>query len=138
MCWTLPWRTIRTHGPVKEQRADGVLAVNAHEPQLDRTVVKQLVVHAAVEPLDAELEATRGVELADDEVANLVDEAYIFCRETLAANRPLLDATVDALLEKETIDGTELDELVAFSGRSEQACPMSSMSYMRSLSYRVW
>jgi len=48
----------------------------------------------------------------DDEVANLVDEAYIFCRETLAANRPLLDATVDALLEKETIDGTELDELV--------------------------
>merc|ERR1711939_1010696 len=44
----------------------------------------------------------------DDEVAKLVDEAYSVCKETLAQNRPLLDATVDALLEKETIDGFEL------------------------------
>ena len=44
--------------------------------------------------------------------AKLVDEAYSVCKETLAKNRPLLDATVDALLEKETIDGFELDDLV--------------------------
>ena len=48
----------------------------------------------------------------DDEVAKLVDEAYSVCKETLAKNRPLLDATVDALLEKETIDGFELDALI--------------------------
>ena len=48
----------------------------------------------------------------DDEVAKLVDEAYATCKETLAQYRPLLDATVDALLEKETIDGFELDDLV--------------------------
>merc|ERR1712036_170930 len=49
----------------------------------------------------------------DDEVAKLVDEAYSVCHATLAKNRPLLDATVDALLEKETIDGFELDALIA-------------------------
>merc|ERR1711990_378719 len=48
----------------------------------------------------------------DDEVAKLVDEAYATCKETLAQYRPLLDATVDALLEKETIDGFELDDLI--------------------------
>jgi len=48
----------------------------------------------------------------DDEVAKLVDEAYATCKETLAQYRPLLDATVDALLEKETIDGFELDALI--------------------------
>jgi len=48
----------------------------------------------------------------DDEVAKLVDEAYSTCKQALADNRSLLDATVDALLEKETIDGPELDALV--------------------------
>merc|ERR1711924_410453 len=48
----------------------------------------------------------------DDEVAKLVDEAYATRKETLAQYRPLLDAPVDALLEKETIDGFELDDLV--------------------------
>jgi len=48
----------------------------------------------------------------DDEVAKLVDDAYAVCKETMANNRPLLDATVDALLEKETIDGYELDALI--------------------------
>merc|ERR1711970_190881 len=44
----------------------------------------------------------------DDEVAKLVDEAYSVCKDTLAKNRPLLDAS----LEKETIDGFELDALI--------------------------
>merc|ERR1719382_1061081 len=57
--------------------------------------------------------ASEGTESTiDDEVAKLVDEAYATCKETLAQYRPLLDATVDALLEKETIDGFELDALI--------------------------
>ena len=42
----------------------------------------------------------------------LVDEAYSTCKETLAKNRPLLDAAAHASLEKETIDGFELDALI--------------------------
>ncbi|KAJ8603545.1 hypothetical protein CTAYLR_004889 [Chrysophaeum taylorii] len=48
----------------------------------------------------------------DKEVAKLVADAYEICKKTIADNRPLLDAVVDELLEKETIDGTELDALV--------------------------
>lgn len=48
----------------------------------------------------------------DSEVAKLVGEAYMTCKSTLEENRPLLDAVVDELLEKETIDGHELDSLV--------------------------
>ena len=63
--------------------------------------------HAGSTAASEETEST-----IDDEVAKLVDEAYSVCKETLAKNRPLLDATVDALLEKETIDGFELDALI--------------------------
>jgi len=48
----------------------------------------------------------------DQEVAKLVADAYAVCKNTLASNRPLLDAVVDELLEKETIEGSELDRLV--------------------------
>jgi cell division protease FtsH len=48
----------------------------------------------------------------DDEVAKLVDEAYSLAKQALSDNRSLLDAVVDALLERETIDGPELDTLV--------------------------
>merc|ERR1712176_314835 len=53
-----------------------------------------------------------GSTAASEETESTVDEAYATCKETLAQYRPLLDATVDALLEKETIDGFELDDLV--------------------------
>eukprot|EP00635_Sarcinochrysidales_sp_CCMP3193_P011804 CAMPEP_0118916700 /NCGR_PEP_ID=MMETSP1166-20130328/16640_1 /TAXON_ID=1104430 /ORGANISM="Chrysoreinhardia sp, Strain CCMP3193" /LENGTH=677 /DNA_ID=CAMNT_0006856609 /DNA_START=95 /DNA_END=2128 /DNA_ORIENTATION=+ len=48
----------------------------------------------------------------DSEVAKLVADAYDVCKNTLQDNRELLDAVVEALLEKETIDGQELDTLV--------------------------
>merc|ERR1719262_1093294 len=48
----------------------------------------------------------------DDEVAKLVDEAYALAKQALGDNRSLLDAVVDALLERETIDGPELDDLI--------------------------
>jgi len=48
----------------------------------------------------------------DTEVAKLVADAYAVCKEALGTQRALLDATVDALLEKETIDGLELDALM--------------------------
>ena len=48
----------------------------------------------------------------DDEVAKLVSDAYEVAKEALGSNRNLMDAVVDALLEKETIDGVELDELL--------------------------
>ena len=53
----------------------------------------------------------------DKEVAKLVADAYDVCKSTLQANRALLDAVVEELLEKETIDGTDLDSLVeSFTG----------------------
>jgi len=50
--------------------------------------------------------------LIDDEVRLLVDEAYNKCKETLVANRPLLDELTERLIEKETIDYQELYEMV--------------------------
>ncbi|KAH8059563.1 metalloendopeptidase [Aureococcus anophagefferens] len=49
----------------------------------------------------------------DTEVSKLVADAYEVCKKALGENRALMDATVDALLEKETIDGVELDVLLA-------------------------
>jgi cell division protease FtsH len=48
----------------------------------------------------------------DDEVKELVDDAYAHCKKTLLENRKLLDEVTDALLEKETIDFRELYTLV--------------------------
>ncbi|KAJ1463468.1 P-loop containing nucleoside triphosphate hydrolase protein [Pelagophyceae sp. CCMP2097] len=48
----------------------------------------------------------------DTEVAKLVTDAYDVCKKAIAENRALLDAVVEELLEKETIDGIELDALV--------------------------
>jgi cell division protease FtsH len=48
----------------------------------------------------------------DTEVSKLVADAYEVCKKALGENRALMDATVDALLEKETIDGIELDVLL--------------------------
>ena len=48
----------------------------------------------------------------DKEVSKLCDEAFKTTMETLKANRELLDKLVENLLEKETVDGFELNELV--------------------------
>jgi cell division protease FtsH len=48
----------------------------------------------------------------DDEVRNLVEQAYRRAKEVLAGNRSVLDRIADALIEKETVDSSELQEIL--------------------------
>merc|ERR1719407_254181 len=48
----------------------------------------------------------------DDEVKDITNEAYAICKATLSANRKLMDALVERLLESETVDAGELQKLV--------------------------
>jgi cell division protease FtsH len=48
----------------------------------------------------------------DREVRRLLDEAYQTAKQTLIANRDHLDAIAKALLEYETLDGTQIKELI--------------------------
>ena len=49
----------------------------------------------------------------DGEVKKIVDKAYKHCYETLSKNRDLLDELTEALIEKETVDFCELQQMVA-------------------------
>lgn len=49
----------------------------------------------------------------DDEVRNLVDQAYRRCKQVLTENRNVLDKLAAMLIEKETVDSEELQELLA-------------------------
>ena len=49
----------------------------------------------------------------DDEVRNLVDQAYRRAKEVLVGNRHVLDKLAQMLVEKETVDSDELQELLA-------------------------
>ena len=48
----------------------------------------------------------------DEEVSQLVDEAYRRATEVLVANRPVLDELAEILVEKETVDAEQLQELL--------------------------
>jgi cell division protease FtsH len=48
----------------------------------------------------------------DEEVRKLVDQAYSRAKEVLLDNRPVLDRLADMLVEKETVDAEELQELL--------------------------
>lgn len=48
----------------------------------------------------------------DDEVRTLVDEAYIRAKEVLTSNRHILDKLAAMLVDKETVDSEELQELL--------------------------
>ncbi|MFO0016792.1 MAG: ATP-dependent zinc metalloprotease FtsH3 [Synechococcaceae cyanobacterium] len=48
----------------------------------------------------------------DEEVSQLVAEAYSRATEVLKANRPVLDELAELLVEKETVDAEELQELL--------------------------
>lgn len=48
----------------------------------------------------------------DDEVSVLVAQAYKRAREVLSNNLPVLDELADLLVEKETVDAEELQELL--------------------------
>ncbi|MGI0484706.1 ATP-dependent zinc metalloprotease FtsH3 [Pantanalinema rosaneae CENA516] len=49
----------------------------------------------------------------DDEVRNLVEQAYRRAKAVLVNNRHVLDQLADLLVEKETVDSEELQELLA-------------------------
>lgn len=49
----------------------------------------------------------------DDEVRGLVEQAYRRCKEVLVNNRHVLDKLAEMLVEKETVDADELQELLA-------------------------
>jgi cell division protease FtsH len=51
----------------------------------------------------------------DDEVRNLVDQAYRRAKLVLSGNRHVLDDLANLLIEKETVDSDELQELLANS-----------------------
>ncbi|WP_317618942.1 ATP-dependent zinc metalloprotease FtsH3 [Laspinema olomoucense] len=51
----------------------------------------------------------------DDEVRNLVEQAYGRAKEVLVSNRHVLDQLSQILIEKETVDADELQELLANS-----------------------
>jgi cell division protease FtsH len=48
----------------------------------------------------------------DEEVSQLVAEAYRRATEVLSQNRPVLDELAELLVEKETVDAEELQELL--------------------------
>jgi cell division protease FtsH len=48
----------------------------------------------------------------DEEVKRIIIEAYDISKKLLTENQDLLDAFAKALLEKETMDGPEIDELI--------------------------
>jgi ATP-dependent Zn protease len=48
----------------------------------------------------------------DDEVRNLIDQAYRRCKQTLVENRLVLDKLAVMLMKKETVDAEELQELL--------------------------
>lgn len=51
----------------------------------------------------------------DDEVRNLVEQAYRRAKAVLVNNRHVLDSLAEMLIEKETVDAEELQELLANS-----------------------
>jgi cell division protease FtsH len=49
----------------------------------------------------------------DDEVRTLVDQAYHRAKDVLVGNRHVLDKLADILVDKETVDADELQQLLA-------------------------
>jgi len=51
--------------------------------------------------------------IIDSEVKNIIDEAYDTARQLLTDQRPKMDAVVERLKVVETVDGAELNEILA-------------------------
>ena len=69
--------------------------------------------HATVEHATCSI-ATAGE--ADEEVQAIVKEAYDRAKKVLTDNRAVLTAVVDRLIEKDTIGGSELQEILRQCG----------------------
>jgi cell division protease FtsH len=48
----------------------------------------------------------------DEEVRNLVEQAYGRCKDVLESNRHILDELAQALIERETVDAEELQRML--------------------------
>jgi cell division protease FtsH len=57
----------------------------------------------------------------DQEVNNLIDDSYKKAYELISNNRNILNNLAKALLEKETLTGVEIDEIVASKKRKRQS-----------------
>ncbi len=53
--------------------------------------------------------------MIDDEVSKLVEQAYQRAKDVLVGNRSILDKLAEMLVEKETVDSEELQDLLASS-----------------------
>jgi cell division protease FtsH len=62
-------------------------------------------------------------DLVDDEVRRLVREAHERARGIISANRPALDALAAALLERETLDRAEVEQLVVAATKPPRQAP---------------
>ena len=49
----------------------------------------------------------------DEEVSGLVNQAYLRAKQVLVSNRQVLDQLAGMLVEKETVDADELQQLLA-------------------------
>jgi cell division protease FtsH len=62
----------------------------------------------------------------DEQVRSIVEHCHDISRQIIRDNREVIDRTVDLLIEKETIDGTEFRQIVAeyaFVPEKEQFVP---------------
>jgi cell division protease FtsH len=59
--------------------------------------------------------------LIDDEIRSIVDKAESTATRILTENRDKLDKLAAALLEKEVIEGSEIDAIIGTSGSDEVA-----------------
>jgi len=57
----------------------------------------------------------------DEEIKKLIDECYSQARKIVSQKRAILDKIVERLLEKETMDSEELDEVVRTVGQGQAA-----------------
>ncbi|MCQ2957956.1 MAG: hypothetical protein MJ180_03525, partial [Candidatus Gastranaerophilales bacterium] len=48
----------------------------------------------------------------DNEVRNIVDEQYEYAKKLLTENKDIMEAIVKVLLEKETLEETEVNEIM--------------------------
>jgi cell division protease FtsH len=64
----------------------------------------------------------------DTEVRRIIQESYQQAKDLLAANIDVLHKIAEALLDKEVLDGAEIDEIVRSFGRGNGAAPLTAAS----------
>ena len=57
----------------------------------------------------------------DDEIKEIVHDAYSKAHQLVSGHRKALDDLSQALLEKESLNGTEVDEIIAITAKNENA-----------------